>query len=427
MDDTLPNWCTGCDRQIIPKRTLVPVPANRSLSPHHDLRTPAARSPVRTRIVIDQSPAPLYCSSACHQKDLENFAGRPNYLDNASSATSNDSLVSVSNASQDSSYRRSTPNSRSIAVLQRECGLMPLPAPTSETYNELVPRVVPDPARPLEYTSGVMMANRRMEAILPKPLKPGERPGPVTPVAGWTDGSQAWRASTYSFAPPPRSRADASDPNCAAYGSFVASAHRSTSGVVATAAQSAPASPSSSFSSSCSSRKSDLLSSFEDSFARRSSTRISLFSPGTSPGSSAISSPPRTLSSAGGMLLVPEVRMRPRSGTSGTSASLDSVPQRTRRYSCRNRSDDDEPECSTDPEEAAYIRASAPEDHPPQRPNIETRPWSYDNVRTYPVMSLPPLKEMRIVDGVEVEVRVPRPVKRLFTFAPVEAVKPGYS
>ncbi|KAJ7212002.1 hypothetical protein GGX14DRAFT_621236 [Mycena pura] len=495
MDDSLSSYCAVCDRQIIPKRTLVSLAApvanpppppeldaprrtkqglarNRSGLVHgtgrvrpngtikrHDSAPPV---PVRTRVVIDQSPAPLYCSAACRQKDLEDFAGRPNYSDSASSDTSDDadSLVSVSNTSQDGTYRRSTPNSRSIAVLQRECGLLPLPAPTTETYNELAPRVTPAPARPLEYTSGVMMANRRMEAILPKPLKPGERAGPLTPVPGWTDGSQAWRASTYSFAPPPRSRADASDPNCAAYGSFVASPHRAGSGVVATTALSAPASPTAaSCSSSSSSRNSDLLSSFEDSFARRSSSRISLFSPGTSPGSSVVGSPPRktrTLSSAGGMLLVPDVIMRPRSGTSGSSASLDSLPQRTRsstarRYSagalpaqsypgarCRmrsplsigSRSDDDEQECDTeseDPEEEAYVRSSAAEDHPPRRPNIETRSWSYDNVRTYPVMSLPPLKEVRVVDGAEVEVEVPRPMKRLFTFAPVEAVKPGYS
>jgi antitoxin component of MazEF toxin-antitoxin module len=33
-------------------------------------------------------------------------------------------------------------------------------------------------------------------------------------------------------------------------------------------------------------------------------------------------------------------------------------------------------------------------------------------------MALPAVKEVRVVDGVEVEVEVPR--KRLFTFAPVE-------
>jgi hypothetical protein len=52
------------------------------------------------------------------------------------------------------------------------------------------------------------------------------------------------------------------------------------------------------------------------------------------------------------------------------------------------------------------------------------RSWSYDNLKTYPVMQLPPKKEKRIetrmVDGravdVEVEVEVVRPMKRLFLF-----------
>jgi len=52
------------------------------------------------------------------------------------------------------------------------------------------------------------------------------------------------------------------------------------------------------------------------------------------------------------------------------------------------------------------------------------RSWSYDNLRTYPVMQLPPKKEKRIekqvVDGreveVEVEVEVVQPMKRLFLF-----------
>jgi hypothetical protein len=35
-------------------------------------------------------------------------------------------------------------------------------------------------------------------------------------------------------------------------------------------------------------------------------------------------------------------------------------------------------------------------------------------------MALPAVKEVRVVDGVEVEVEVEVPRKRLFTFAPVE-------
>ena len=54
------------------------------------------------------------------------------------------------------------------------------------------------------------------------------------------------------------------------------------------------------------------------------------------------------------------------------------------------------------------------------------RSWSYDNVKTYDIMPIPPKKvkkmEKRIVDGeekeVEVEVEVYEERKRLFLFPP---------
>lgn len=66
--------------------------------------------------------------------------------------------------------------------------------------------------------------------------------------------------------------------------------------------------------------------------------------------------------------------------------------------------------------------------HQAKRPTVETRSWSYDNLKTYPIMQLPPkiVKriERQIVDGVEVEVEieevVEEPRKRLFLFpAPI--------
>ncbi|KAJ7442665.1 hypothetical protein FB451DRAFT_1150072 [Mycena latifolia] len=485
MDDSDNSWCAVCDRQIVPTRTIVLVQSpnpNPPPSPTHDSGrrskqgTIRQRSglvhgtgrvrpngtikapPVKTRVEIDQSPAPLYCSDACRQKDTEFFHGRPVYSDSASSETSSDdtdSLASVSATSYDEPPRKSTPNTRSLAILQREYGMPALPKPTSETYDELAPRKQPAPFRPPEFTSGVMMANRRLEAVLPKTLKPGERAPPLKPVPGWTDGSQAWRASTYSFAPPPRTRADILDPNRTAYESFVATPHRSAgSGVVASGSGSPP-SPTASCSSAPSSyANSELLSSFEDSFKRRTSSRLSLFAPSSSPASSSpasslAASPPRKQRplappAASSMLLVPDVLMRvPRSGGSFESlASLDrttSSERSARRHSAgaesfpgarsgRVRSPlarasvlstsedslEDEQFEAEDPEEAAYVRSFADQLQP------AARSWSYDNVRTYPVMAMPALKERRVVDGVEVEVEVPRPFKKLFTFAPVE-------
>ncbi|KAJ6477318.1 hypothetical protein C8R47DRAFT_645725 [Mycena vitilis] len=483
MDDTDSAWCGVCDRQILPKRILVPVPQDPP--PSLDSRTqaylclpsfvdsPKARrnktgtirqrsglvhgtgrvrpngtlkaAPVKTRVEIDQSPAPLYCSDECRQKDLEFFHGRPVYSDSASSDTSDDDTALRTARHTYHPHERSTPNTRSLAVFAREYGIAPLPPSTCETYDELHPRVKPTPYRPPEFTSGVMMANRRLDAVLPKALKAGERPPVLKPVPGWTDGSQAWRASTYSFAPPPQSRADVLDPNRAAYQSFVASPHRSTqSGVTATDAYaSSPPSPTTASSSSA---HSELFSTYDDAMTRRTSSRLSLVS--SSPASSTMSaSPPRKSRAqlAAASLLVPAVLLNPPTRTPSTESlsSLNPAVGRTgRRHSAGSfgaqrrvrsplstsgsvvSSNSDDEDALTEPEdaeEAAYVAQCPPQARPPRRPQIETRSWSYDNVRTYPVMKMPPLKELRVVnvDGVEREVEVEQPRKCLFTFADV--------
>nr|GAT60170.1 predicted protein [Mycena chlorophos] len=438
-----PDYCVGCNRQFVPRRVLVPVDAQLA-SPdvvrkgtrglvHGTGRvrvngTIKAAPPVKTRVEIDQSPAPLYCSPECEQRDLDYSSGTSDTGDEADS-------ILVLSTKKLVPPPRSTPNTRSMAYLESRYDMPPLPAPTSETYDEFAPPLshVETMPPPPEFTSGVMMAGRRISANLPAPRKPGQAPSPVTAVPGWTDGSPAWRASTYSFAPPPRTRADVTDPNRAAYGSIVATPHRSASGVVATKEPSSPTTTSYSSSSSNSSRNSDMLSSFEDSFARRSMSRISLYSPGSSPASS-LSCSPTKHSKVWSMLLLPEA-MRPRAGsTPSSSTSLDSLPrERTaRRHSAgslaahsypgprpRMRSPLSIPATLDDEENnEALLIDEAELEHSPRRlrPTMETRSWSYDNVRTYP-MPLPTVKELRIVDGVEQIVEVPRKVQRLFTFA----------
>ncbi|KAK7048487.1 hypothetical protein R3P38DRAFT_1867416 [Favolaschia claudopus] len=434
MDDN--SFCAVCHRQILPKRILVPVypdpaPADSPRTKKQQQRSGLVNGtgrvrpngtikPVKTRVEIDQSPAPLYCSADCRLRDSPD--SQQTYC-----ASISDDDEDVLRTAPPPRPVRSTPNTRSLAVLQREIGLAALPPSTSETYDELCPRAPPAPYVPPPYTSGVMMAARRIEAILPKPLAPGERPPPLAPTLGWTDGSQAWRAHVYSFAAPPQSRADVIDPNRAAYQSCVASPHRSNAGVMAESTSSSSSSGSTSSFSSSSPRSaassSSLLSSFEDSFARRTSSRLS------SPASSCASSPPRKLSHiAACNLLLPEVMRHPKSESTPTTRS-------TRRHSSGSfgagrmvrsplsksssavsRNSDDTEE---DEEEAAYVKSCGGEFETPTRPNIETRSWSYDNVRTYPVMVMPPLKEKHLENGVEVEVEVSRQRRRLFTFEPI--------
>ncbi|KAJ6482389.1 kinase-like domain-containing protein [Mycena vulgaris] len=275
MDDADSRWCAVCDRLILPSPTIVPNPPP---SPEHVApRNQGTRSSLidgKTRIEIDQSPAPLYCSDKCRERVTEYSA------DSSSSDASDDSLKEhqLEYQHRPAPPRKSTPNTRSLAIVQREYGISSLPPRTSETHDELAPCKQPAPYKPPEYTSGAMMANRRLEAVLPKSLKPGERAPPLKPVSGWTDGSQAWRAATYSFSPPPRTRADILDPSRAAYISFVASPHRSTtSGVTASAASttsssSAPPSPTASSSVNSASLNSELLPSF-DRLSRRTLLR----------------------------------------------------------------------------------------------------------------------------------------------------------
>ncbi|KAF7298912.1 hypothetical protein MIND_00839200 [Mycena indigotica] len=441
----LPDYCVGCNRQFVPRRVIVPIelPPPTPDSRHKGSRglvhgtgrvrvngTIKPAPPVKTRVEIDQSDAPLYCSPECEQRDLEFSSGC------SESTDSDDYVVMPSNNTKSASAKPaarnlSTPNTRSMDHLQTLYSMPPLPPPTTETYDELAPLTTKGAPKPLEFVSGVMMANRRIEAALPQPRKPGEPAGPVTPVPGWTDGSQAWRASTYSFAAPPRKLSDIADPNHAAYGSIIATPHRSASGGVVANVESS--SPTATSYSSTSSRNSDMLSSFEDSFARRSSSRISLYSPSTSPASSISCSPPRKQVSD--MLLVPDV-LRQRAGSAPSSSSLDSLPQEhgPRRHSAgalpphsfpgararmrsplavQNTLEDDNLRCTS------QVATSMPShrQQKTQRPLIETRSWSYDNVRTYPVMPLPTIKETRIVNGIPTVVEVARTQKRLFTFA----------
>ncbi|KAJ7710863.1 hypothetical protein B0H17DRAFT_1123954 [Mycena rosella] len=115
-----------------------------------------------------------------------------------------------------------TPFSRSLAVL----GLDPLPPKNAPEPSPWMPRRrrAQYPRLDLEYTSGVIMAARRIEAVLPTPL---QHTLPLQPKRGWTDGSQAWRAYTYSYTHAPRTPADILDPGRAAYTTCVSFAERS--------------------------------------------------------------------------------------------------------------------------------------------------------------------------------------------------------
>ncbi|KAH7885293.1 hypothetical protein F5I97DRAFT_1368381 [Phlebopus sp. FC_14] len=404
--------------------------------------------PTKYRTVIDQGPIPLYCSDMCRIKDLARLDGAfpINYDPNRTSpplppvphnsvqpsvqCESEDESCSGSGSSLDSgcsSSSESVPMSPSIATLAALYDFPPLPPPAP-----ILPvadnRRSSEPEYRNDYQSGVMMAAKRIQATLcpdPAPKRSlfnHEQPQPRKPIPGWTDGSDAWRESVYSFSPRSDSVVTVGIESKA---SFAASSHR---GVQWTASNTAKSNSSSSLPAhhtasvppprSTQSYTDELYAKYYLPLSRRSESRTTLFPPSASSASQSLSplSPTSTSSrrrrevplvkaGAEGRLLVPNVTLRAHSASSqslstGLCSPLSRYPS----------------EISEDSMLSEGSEAAAP------RPQV--RSWSYENVKTYPVMMLPPKKEKRvetrIIDGeakeVEVEVEIVQPLKRLFLF-----------
>ena len=321
---------------------------------------PAA--PVRHRTVIDQTPAPFYCSDECRLADLQSqhSAIDINYHPDRCASpslppvppnsvtelpSSQDDSDCSSGASYESRSSMSSPSTTSATVhvpapkadlhqdaykrLSAIYGFAPLPPapPVSRKVTKSTDEAAP------RFDGGIMMAARRIQAALcsekPKRSSWGvpvhsDPEDENKPIPGWTDGSNAWRASVYGFAPPRDfTRTDPDDAAIRAYGSYVASPHRSR-GVHSTLGEGKPASevkPSASTPSlpsrAVDASTQELYSQFSASFSRRSESRSSLnrsHNMSTSPTGSTRSALAREISllkpGAEGRLLVPDVKMR---------------------------------------------------------------------------------------------------------------------
>ncbi|KAG5652907.1 hypothetical protein H0H81_003168 [Sphagnurus paluster] len=453
-------WCPACDRQIQPKRFQIPVaplptttpppppssPRSKTsgtirqraglvqgtgrVKPNGSLKSkpqpqPQPAPPLRLRTVIDQGPTPLYCSDACQMADIKR--GLPHNFNpqrqrssltpvtfSSSTTDSDSSNSSIESQSSDESVASATHISPSLATLAALYNFPPLPPPAPVDDDISAP---PCPA-PAEYSSGVMMAARRIASELgPRPQKRNAY-GHITssieprkPIPGWTDGSNAWRSSIYSCTAP-----DSSTP--APHKSF-ATRSRSTASVSRTT--------------STSESDAELLTKFSQSFRRTSRVSTPHSSPTlcASPTSSLRTSSPqkreRSLVHRGaeGKLLVPDVMMRVNSSASSTSLSSEWSATSSRHC----RSPLSQASSSGDEEDTTH-RCDSTSSLPSKskRPVETTRSWSYDNIKTYPIMRLPPKtrmetrKETRVVNGkqvevdVQVEVVVEEKLKRLFLF-----------
>lgn len=358
----------------------------------------------KKRTVIDQGPIPLYCSDECQLADLSATRSGPP-LDPARDEPSS-TAAPIKRGDDDVDP--------SLVKLAKMYNFPPLPpAPPIFDESDEVPIAIP------EYNSGIMMAGRFISSLCPPPAKPyvgRHRPPPVPrePVPGWTDGSNAWRASVYSLSPP-QSPAYPAELN-KVYGSLTASPHRAPRASSSSAIHSPPTPPPSQRSSS-----EEMLAKFSQSFQRRSDSRFHA-STGT-PGAEAQSFPPPRRERAilppaiQGKLLVPDVKLKVRSGSS-TSLST-GWSGSTSGSSARSPLS-----VTSDGEEERFNDTVA---SPPKRPVVEIRSWSYENFRTYPVMQLPPKKVMQkqIINGeeCEVEVEVVAERKCLFKFAPSQVLQ----
>ena len=423
-------WCPACDRLIQPKRFTISVPVpqqQQQLKPvkqkqglvngtgrlKHVKQQQQQQPPVqmKKRTVIDQGPIPLYCSDECQLADLSATRSGPP-LDPA-----RDEPAPITRSNYSTEGKDPIPSS--IAKLAKLYNFPPLPPPPPTFDEEDEP-----PIRITDYNSGIMMAGRLISSLCPPPAKPHvgrHRPPPVPrePVPGWTDGSNAWRASVYSLSSPPQSPAYPEELN-KVHGSLTASPHRAPRASSSSAIHSLPVPPPSQRSSS-----DEMIAKFSQSFQRRSDSRSHPSPPGEA--RSFPHSPPKRERAIlppaiEGKLLVPNVKLKVHSCS---SASLSTTWSGS---SARSP-------LSSDGEEQRFKTATSL----PKRPVVESetfflllsicnidvstaRSWSYENFRTYPVMPLPPKKvlQKQIVDGkeCEVEIEVMEERKCLFKFAP---------
>ncbi|KAF9488679.1 hypothetical protein BDN71DRAFT_1435968 [Pleurotus eryngii] len=442
------RWCPVCDRQIQPKRYCVPITAINdddkpsALSPPpssgckplakprqlvvggllrgtgavkpngalHQSSSPKQQPvpPIRYRTVINQGPLSLFCSEDCRLRDLAQ--------NSPSSPITDSSLVSPLHSPQE--------ESPSIVMLSRMYNFPPLPS----VHDFVAEDDQPEPVLP-PYTSGMMMAVRHFEAlVLPKKTRWrfGNHTEPLEPVKiilGWNDGSGRWCAVMYGFAPAPATPAAPilDDELPAPYKTLVATPHRGRSNNPVSECARAP----------------ERLAEVREAETEVLLTMYASYfkhQPRVTPPPSTSDPQPRPLPrerslahpDAEGQLLVPNVKMRVhRSSTAGLesppSASTSPGSRRAPRSPLAQAN-------SSAIADAAAARCDSTAAFPGAyhtRPAFETRPWSYDNVMTYPIMKLPPKKvkhlEKRVINGVEqqveVEVEVEEVRKKLFLFA----------
>lgn len=315
-------WCPSCERLIPPKRYVSVMPPAPPPSPSRkvpqggivngtgrNIKHP--RPQMKQHLIIDNGPIPLYCSDACHIADgkarRNNAPQNPASEETASSSSSSNSSSSIVTLPQND--KPLSPRER----FAKAYGITLPPVPPQCTTN------LDDGHPPLDYTGGNMMAGKFIDSMC-KANKSSN--GKVIP--GWNDGSMAWRSAVYSYTPQspsdpffkhlhPSSASASSDPQ------FRRSPSSSSS--------SAPAAP-------CPLENDELIAKFNNTFTTRCEARLaqsSSHSRSSTPASQPIKRERSILQpGAEGKLLVPDVKLKVRTGSSTSVSSANPT--------CRSRS-----------------------------------------------------------------------------------------
>jgi hypothetical protein len=317
---------------------------------------PKSTVPAKTRTVIDQGPVPLYCSDECQTRDLVSMHGAldvdynpnrhspplPPVPHNSYSTPESESDSGTSAGSSSSHSWSSSPISTSTKSSSDSSHLdgmspslatlfelykwkMPLPAPissdnstSSETHDDL--------------QNGIIMSGRRITAVFrPQPKSKNGRVASsfdVRPtIPGWTDGSNAWRGDAYNFASPTlhKDTVRRQEKGLGSPVSYQRSySSRSVTGESSSASRrlsSAASSPVDTLSTE------ELYSQYSQTFSRRSESRAAQYPSSSFAAKSCPVTAPRRERSlvhpgAEGKLLVPDVKLKARGGSSASLSSM---------------------------------------------------------------------------------------------------------
>ncbi|ESK95739.1 hypothetical protein Moror_12468 [Moniliophthora roreri MCA 2997] len=387
------QWCPVCDRQIVPKRTQVPIPPDPPVLPPYvhsqrkrrgflegttsqlkqaqALALASKQQPQRLRTIIDQGPCPLYCSEECRMRDT-GITSRPSWHGDEDTYPTYSLYPLTANNSSGSDPDESDSVSTSSASDS-------LPSPTEElgsnksSYSPFNFKPSSSPATSAPSLINAIASTSPLSGVDGDdflPLVPVRRPFVTTEQR--SKSFQHRPSTTASAAATPRYRNHSCE-------------------------RSSP--------SSLPANTDELLSKFSLSFSRRSESRVSLYSGIGTPdhcSPAPLSSSPSRRPVAAHGLLVPEIltttrpSSRPPPTRRNSSTSIISNRSRTGSMASVGSSrpsiqsplgqyGSDDSDLEEQDEEEAPRSPSSVSGYPNplgRRPVLETRSWSNDNFKT---------------------------------------------